>query len=180
MILSHSGSAAALSRSPWVTCLLIPWTPLPTWQCSGEPPHSVHTSQVVQWSVWCALCSYKNGSKTRELFRDRHTDNSWEASCTELKYPVLRNTVEPLIMDTPKSGQPPYNGQTVRPLHIYCPYISTSEEGTTSEQWAKCSSPTCPLFRGSTVLCVLSNYYVMLCHPGVQWPSGEDRSRECW
>ena len=36
-------------------------------------------------------------------------------------------TVEPLIMDTPKSGQPPYNGQSVRPLPIYCPYISTSE-----------------------------------------------------
>ena len=60
-------------------------------------------------------------------------------------------TVEPLIMDTPKSRQPPYNGQTVRPLPIYCPYISTSEEGTTSKQWTKCSSPTCPLFGGSTV-----------------------------
>ena len=60
-------------------------------------------------------------------------------------------TVEPLIMDTPKSRQPPYNGQTVRPLPIYCPYISTSEEGTTSKQWTKCSSPMCPLFGGSTV-----------------------------
>ena len=61
-------------------------------------------------------------------------------------------TVEPLIMDTLKSGQPPYNGQTVCPLPIYCPYISTSEEGTTSEQWTKCLSPTCPLFGGSTVV----------------------------
>ena len=42
-------------------------------------------------------------------------------------------TVEPPIMDTLKSGQPPYNGHAVRPLPIYCPYISTSEEGTTSE-----------------------------------------------
>ena len=58
------------------------------------------------------------------------------------------STVEPLIMDTLKSGQPPYNGQTVHPLPIYC---STSEEGTTSEQWTKYSSPKCPLFRGSTV-----------------------------
>ena len=69
-------------------------------------------------------------------------------------HPTLYNTcitVEPLIMDTPKSRQPPYNGQTVRPLPIYCPYISSSEEGTTSKQWTKCSSPTCPLFRGSTV-----------------------------
>ena len=30
------------------------------------------------------------------------------------------NTVEPLIMDTLKSGQPPYNGHTVHPLPIYC------------------------------------------------------------
>ena len=44
-------------------------------------------------------------------------------------------TVEPLIMDTLKSGQPPYNGHTVHPLPIYCPYISISKEGTTSEQW---------------------------------------------
>ena len=35
--------------------------------------------------------------------------------------------MEPPIMDTLKSGQPPYNRQTVHPLHIYCPYISTSE-----------------------------------------------------
>ena len=60
------------------------------------------------------------------------------------------NTVVPPIMDTLMSGQPPYNGHTVHPLPIYCPYISTSEEGTTSEQWAKCSSQTC-LFGGSTV-----------------------------
>ena len=60
-------------------------------------------------------------------------------------------TVEPPIMDTPKSGQPPYNGQTAHPLPIYCPYISTSEQGTTSEQWTKCLSPMCPLFGGSTV-----------------------------
>ena len=59
---------------------------------------------------------------------------------------TLFNTFLPL-----KSGQPPYNGQTVHPLPIYCPYISTSEEGTTSEQWTKHSCPTCPLLRGSTV-----------------------------
>ena len=39
----------------------------------------------------------------------------------------IYNTVEPPIMDTLKSGQPPYNGHTARPLPIYCPYISTSE-----------------------------------------------------
>ena len=27
----------------------------------------------------------------------------------------------------------------------------TSDKGTTSEQWTKCSSPPCPLFEGSTV-----------------------------
>ena len=31
---------------------------------------------------------------------------------------AMAHTVEPPIMDTPKSGQPPYNGQTVRPLPI--------------------------------------------------------------
>ena len=61
---------------------------------------------------------------------------------------INRHTVESPIMDTPKSGQPPYNGQTACP---HCPYISTSKEGTTSEPWTKCSSPTCPLFGGSTV-----------------------------
>ena len=34
--------------------------------------------------------------------------------------------LDTLIMDT---LQPPYNGQTVRPLPVYFPYISTSEEG---------------------------------------------------
>ena len=42
--------------------------------------------------------------------------------------------MEPLIMGTEKSGQPPHNGQTVHPLPVYCPYTSTSKEGTTSEQ----------------------------------------------
>ena len=72
---------------------------------------------------------------------------------TQPKAPRFKpHTVEPLIMDTLKSGQPPYNGQTVCPLPN--PYISTSEEGTTSEQWTKCSSPMCPLFGGSTVCSV--------------------------
>ena len=31
---------------------------------------------------------------------------------------LKRYTVEPLIMDTLKSGQPPYNGQPVHPLPI--------------------------------------------------------------
>ena len=67
-------------------------------------------------------------------------------------------TVEPLIMDTLKSEQPPNNGQTVRPLPTYCPYISISEEGTTSEQWTKHSSPKCLLFRGSTVYMPIRRY----------------------
>ena len=32
-----------------------------------------------------------------------------------------------MIMDTLKSGQHPYNGQTVCPLPLYCPYIYTSD-----------------------------------------------------
>ena len=38
------------------------------------------------------------------------------------------------------------------PCLYNCPYISTSEEGKTSEQWTKRSSQTRPLFRGSTSL----------------------------
>ena len=33
------------------------------------------------------------------------------------EYDLIR-TVKPLIMDTPKSGKPPYNGHTVCPLSI--------------------------------------------------------------
>ena len=33
------------------------------------------------------------------------------------------HTVEPLIMDTLKSGQPPYNGQTVHPLPIVYTFL---------------------------------------------------------
>ena len=42
-------------------------------------------------------------------------------------------TVEPPIMDTPRSGQPPYNGQTTCPLPIAAltAYIFTSEIRTT-------------------------------------------------
>ena len=65
-------------------------------------------------------------------------------------------------MDTPKSGQPPYNGQTVCPLPTtVCMLYRTSKEGTNSQQWTKHLSPTCPLFGGSTVD-----------HPGS--PSGSD------
>ena len=33
-----------------------------------------------------------------------------------------------------------------------CMHVRTSEEGTTSEEWTKHSSPTRPLFGGSTVI----------------------------
>ena len=57
-----------------------------------------------------------------------------------VKFSAIRYTVEPpIVMDTLKSGQPSYNGQTVCSLLIHCPYISTSEEETTSKQWTKCS-----------------------------------------
>ena len=91
-----------------------------------------------------------------------------ECSAMHIDVVMYMYTVEPLIMDTPKSRQPPYNGQTVRPLPIYCPYISTSEEGTTSKQWTKCSSPTCPLFGGSTVY-----YTTHIMHPHLTLASGK-------
>ena len=42
---------------------------------------------------------------------------------------------EPPITDTMKSGQPPYNGQTVHPLPVYCPYISTSSHYSEVPPW---------------------------------------------
>ena len=65
-------------------------------------------------------------------------------------------------MDTLKRGQPLYNGQTVHLLPIYCPYISTSEEGATSEQWTKCLSPMCPLFRVCTVFIAIKHHYTTM------------------
>ena len=53
------------------------------------------------------------------------TDLGFTRTQLQFIYQVYRNTVEPLIMDTLKSGQPPYN---CSPLLMYCPYISTSEE----------------------------------------------------
>ena len=41
----------------------------------------------------------------------------------------LFSPVEPLIKDTPKSGQPSLQ-LCLSPTPLYCPYISTSEEGT--------------------------------------------------
>ena len=67
----------------------------------------------------------------------------------ENKKKTRKVLVEPLIMDTLKSGQPPCNGHTVRPLPIYIP---TSKEGTTSENRTKYSFPTCPFFGGSTAV----------------------------
>ena len=45
---------------------------------------------------------------------------------TKRKKLTVRYTVEPPIMDTPKSGQPPYNGQTPCPLSTTAcaPYIT--------------------------------------------------------
>ena len=37
--------------------------------------------------------------------------------------------VEPLIMDTLKSGQSPYNGQTIHPLLTYCPTFLPPKKG---------------------------------------------------
>ena len=59
---------------------------------------------------------------------------------------ICMYTVEPPIMDTQKNGQRPYNGQTVHPCLLLSIHF-TSKEGTTSEQWTKCSSTMCPLIR---------------------------------
>ena len=73
-----------------------------------------------------------------------HTYFIFGKQAEETKFYSVSSTVEPPIMDTLKSGQPPYNGHTVHPLPIYCPYISISEEGTTS---IKYSSPNLSITR---------------------------------
>ena len=109
----------------------------------GITLHCVLVRLLTEVVVWFWLCVYKQYVGSRKTFLI-HTVRQCE----------FGTTVEPPIMNTRKSGQPPYNGQTVRPLPTHCPYISTSEEGTTSEQWIKWSSPMCLLFRGSTVICL--------------------------
>ena len=69
---------------------------------------------------------------------------------TTFKLPKSTCTVEPPIMDTPKSGQFPYNGHTAHPLPMYIVHTCI-QPLTTSEQWTMFSSPMCPLFRGSTI-----------------------------
>ena len=88
---------------------------------------------------------------TAGTFRNLAAEDQSQVRGADAVVLIASYTVEPLVMDTVKSGRPPYNGHTVHPLPLYCHYISTSEEGTTSEQWTKCSSPTCPLFGCSTV-----------------------------
>ena len=61
-----------------------------------------------------------------------------------------RYTVEPPIVDTPKSGQPPYNGQTACPLPTTVCMLEPLKKGQPLNN-GKHSSPTCPLFGGSTV-----------------------------
>ena len=46
------------------------------------------------------------------------TEDISNTSTVRLIILALVGTVETLIMDTPKSGQPPYNGHTVCPLPI--------------------------------------------------------------
>ena len=121
--------------------------------------HMHHTPTHARWS--CGKIFVLSSKRTKRTnFRTDEKKTLYGSTCgTNVVKLDKVYTVEPLIMDTLKSGQPPYNGHTVRPLPLYCPYISTSEEGTTSEQWTKCSSPMCPLFGGSTVLGTTTKLY---------------------
>ena len=73
----------------------------------------------------------------------RRGEGKGEAAC------FIRDdcTVEPLIVDILKSGQPPYNGQTVHPLSIYC---QPPKKGQPLNNGQNAASPTCPLFGDST------------------------------
>ena len=75
--------------------------------------------------------------------------------CTVQLSRMSKCTVEPPIMDTSKSRQPPYDGQTVCP----CLYAFLTREGTTSEQWTNCSSPMCPLFSFHCIPAVCHGLY---------------------
>ena len=90
----------------------------------------------------CPCCDAREGSR---WICSRHGCPSLPTHCPV--YGIHNgwyNTVQSRIVGTPKSGKPPYNGQTLR---IYCPYISTSEEGTTSKQWTKYSPPNMSIIR---------------------------------
>ena len=53
--------------------------------------------------------------------RTSRMDVSWLSQCdvwSNVYSPMYAHTVEPLIMDTLKNGQPPYNGHTVRTAYI--------------------------------------------------------------
>ena len=54
-------------------------------------------------------------------------------------------------MDTLKSGQPPYNGQTVRSLPFIVPTFLPLKKGQPLNNGQN-ACPQCPLFGGSTVL----------------------------
>ena len=72
---------------------------------------------------------------------------------------TLINTMEPLIKDSPRRGYNRNNVSTKDTFHSmvpnvifpYCEYILKSRQ--TSQQRTKWLAPTCPLFRGFTVLC---------------------------
>ena len=103
-----------------------------------DNPHLVREDTASYLTMWCVNLEMQEVSWSLSLYSYVHTGSPTRCEAkTKQNYTNKRTvyslflyiTVEPLIMDTLKSGQPPYNGNTVGPLHIYCPYISTSEEG---------------------------------------------------
>ena len=100
-----------------------------------EQPLSWMASRTVS-SLW--LHRTWGRSLETEHIPETHTSGNFvaptktAATSKVLLWRGQATSVEPPIMDTQKSGQPPHNGHTVRPLPLYFP---TSEEGTTSEQW---------------------------------------------
>ena len=86
----------------------------------------LHTlSHVCEMSKLFLVVLYTQRER-REAGREKGEREEAECHCLRGKMGMMQegrreiiNTVEPLIMDTLKSGQPPYNGQTVSPLSIY-------------------------------------------------------------
>ena len=71
---------------------------------------------------------------------------------------VHRDSYSGTSYHSEKTGQPPYNGHTV-----HHPYISTSEEGTTSLQWTHCSPSIHFYFRRRDNLYTMDKMLVPQC-----------------
>ena len=128
-----------------------------SWITSSSWNHSPADCWRREWSsCYCMGCG--NGLKKIQTFLKASSQNtstknhSWKQNITVASSCCIRTTtVEPLIKDPPKKGQPPNKGRNSEPLSHSSSSFLTSEKRTTSQQRTKWLVPKCPLFGGSTV-----------------------------